>query len=347
MELMAEAHSAATLDNILEQPAGMAQALRLALRLAVGLRSLHEMGQVCGTLDPMRIHLVADEVVIEPAPEANCTGYTAPELLTGACPDVRSDVFAFGAVLYRMVTGRKPFPGNSVPEITQAVREHAPAPLDLPAGAQQQLGIHMPVLERLIFRSLEKDPNQRWQNIRAVYIELKLLNTAISRAPAAEARRSVEAQLRQQIARLEATLTARLGACEQSVAGLDGMISETRGLLAGSIDSIDAKLHSQTESIGSLHTAVSRTDVLLERVVESIGACDRAMLEMQRAASGTREHVQQVIEGIEARLGSQAGSIEALKSSIGRTEDVLERVVESIDSLQSFVLERSAELAAE
>jgi serine/threonine protein kinase/Tol biopolymer transport system component len=93
--------------------------------------------------------------------------YMAPEQHEGKAVDARADVFAFGAVLYEMLTGRKAFDGGSAPAVMAAVLNAEPAALDT---------IHQltsPSLERLVRKCLAKDPDDRWQTTRDLADELK------------------------------------------------------------------------------------------------------------------------------------------------------------------------------
>ena len=93
--------------------------------------------------------------------------YMAPEQLEGKEADARADVFAFGAVLYEMLTARKAFDGGSSAAVMAAVLNAEPAPL----AAIQPLVPRS--LERLIHKCLAKDPDQRWQTARDLADELK------------------------------------------------------------------------------------------------------------------------------------------------------------------------------
>ena len=79
--------------------------------------------------------------------------YMAPEQLQGKEADARSDLFAFGCVLYEMLSGKRAFDGGSAASVIAAILEREPAPLDL-----------APPLDRVIRRCLAKDPDQRFQN---------------------------------------------------------------------------------------------------------------------------------------------------------------------------------------
>ena len=81
--------------------------------------------------------------------------YMAPEQLQGKEADARSDLFAFGCVLYEMLTGKRAFEGESAASVIAAILEREPAPLDA-----------APPLDRVVRRSLAKDPDQRFQTAR-------------------------------------------------------------------------------------------------------------------------------------------------------------------------------------
>ena len=93
--------------------------------------------------------------------------YMAPEQLEGREADARSDLFAFGAVLYEMVTGRRAFAGESQASIIAAIMERDPPPI----STLQPLT--PPALDRLVRTCLAKDPDERWQTARDLVRELK------------------------------------------------------------------------------------------------------------------------------------------------------------------------------
>jgi eukaryotic-like serine/threonine-protein kinase len=81
--------------------------------------------------------------------------YMSPEQLHGKDADPRSDLFSFGCVLYEMLTGKRAFEGQSAASVIAAILEREPAPLQ-----------EAPPLERVVRRSLAKDPDQRFQTAR-------------------------------------------------------------------------------------------------------------------------------------------------------------------------------------
>ena len=93
--------------------------------------------------------------------------YMAPEQLEGKDADARTDIFAFGALLYEMVTGRKAFEGKSHANLVAAILEREPAPI----STIQPLT--PPVLDRIVRTCLAKDPDDRWQTARDLHRELQ------------------------------------------------------------------------------------------------------------------------------------------------------------------------------
>ncbi len=93
--------------------------------------------------------------------------YMAPEQLEGKEADARSDIFAFGAVLYEMVTGNKAFTGHSQASLIAAILEHEPAPI----SSIQPMS--PPAFGRLVKNCLAKDPEERLQTAHDVSLELK------------------------------------------------------------------------------------------------------------------------------------------------------------------------------
>ena len=92
--------------------------------------------------------------------------YMAPEQLEGQDADARTDIFAFGAVVYEMVTGQKAFAGKSQASLIASILTAAP-----PSLVQSQ-PLTPPALEHLVRVSLAKDPDARWQSMRDVHREL-------------------------------------------------------------------------------------------------------------------------------------------------------------------------------
>ena len=93
--------------------------------------------------------------------------YMAPEQLEGAPASERSDIFAFGAVVYEMVTGRRAFQGESRASLIAAILEREPPSITsvLPSAPS--------LLDHVVFRCLAKDPEERWASAHDLLMELQ------------------------------------------------------------------------------------------------------------------------------------------------------------------------------
>ena len=96
--------------------------------------------------------------------------YMAPEQVDGKEADARSDIFALGAVMYEMATGKRAFEGKTAASAMAAVLERDPAPISSLQPATP------PALDRLVKTCLEKDPDERWQTAHDVKLQLRQLS---------------------------------------------------------------------------------------------------------------------------------------------------------------------------
>ena len=197
-----------TLAERLEKGAlPLEQALRYAIEIADALDKAHSAGIVHRDLKPGNIKLtaagaklldfglaknaaplIAGPTSMAPTTPAGLTAqgtilgtlqYMAPEQLEGLDADARTDVFAFGTVLYEMVTGAKAFYGGSQASLVGAILKDTPKPM---SSALPRVS---PSLERVTFTCLEKRPEDRWQSMRDLARELKW----IAQSPRAESTR--------------------------------------------------------------------------------------------------------------------------------------------------------------
>jgi serine/threonine protein kinase/Tol biopolymer transport system component len=186
-------------DRLTRGAVPLSHALQVAVQIASALDGAHRAGIVHRDLKPANVFLLrsgasaaptaklldfglakASAVPIggaltQPAVASDLTTpgtilgtvqYMAPEQLEGKDADARADLFAFGAVLYEMVTGRKAFEGGSRASLIAAILEHEPLPL----SSLQPLT--PPILERIVNTCLAKDPDDRWQTARDLLREL-------------------------------------------------------------------------------------------------------------------------------------------------------------------------------
>jgi eukaryotic-like serine/threonine-protein kinase len=104
--------------------------------------------------------------------------YMSPEQIEGREADARSDIFAFGAVLYEMVTGNRPFQGKSQISVASSILEKDPEPLSV-------LKPETPAaFEHVVFACLQKNPEERFQTAHDLKLELQWIASGKSSAAA-------------------------------------------------------------------------------------------------------------------------------------------------------------------
>ncbi len=131
-------------DNVMVNSRGQAKVMDFGLAKLKGALKLTRSSSTVGTL-----------------------AYMAPEQLRGAEADARSDIFSFGVLLYEMITGRVPFEGAHEAALMYSITNEPPVPLEkyLPGAPSELLHI--------INRSLEKDPEDRYQSVHDMVIDIR------------------------------------------------------------------------------------------------------------------------------------------------------------------------------
>jgi serine/threonine protein kinase len=103
--------------------------------------------------------------------------YMAPEQFEGREADARSDIFAFGAMLYEMATGKRPFAGKTQIKVVSAILEDDPQPV-----SQVQRGLP-PVIDHVVQTCLQKIPDDRYQSAHDIGVELTWISRTAKRSP--------------------------------------------------------------------------------------------------------------------------------------------------------------------
>ena len=181
-------------DRISKGPIPLDEALPIAKQIADALEAAHEAGVIHRDLKPANIKVREDGTVkvldfglakaLDPSPEDDpsrsptltaaatqmgvilgTAAYMAPEQAKGKVADKRADVWAFGVVLYEMLTGRRAFEGGDVSEVMAGVIKSEPDWDALPTELPPALGTYLR-------RCLQKDPRERIRDIGDVRLAM-------------------------------------------------------------------------------------------------------------------------------------------------------------------------------
>ena len=212
--LVSELLEGETLRAVLDRGAlPQRKAIDYGVQIAQGLAAAHEKGIVHRDLKPENIFITRDgrikildfglaklvqtaggdpdDITLTSSNTAagvvmGTASYMAPEQVRGESIDARTDIFAFGAVLYEMLFGQRAFRHDTAAETMTAVLKEDPPELSDPVRSVS------PALERTVRRCLEKNPEQRFQSARDLSFALSALSGTDTSGPmraAAPARR--------------------------------------------------------------------------------------------------------------------------------------------------------------
>ena len=197
--LVSELLEGETLRGVLDRGSvSPRKAIEYAVQIAQGLAAAHEKGIVHRDMKPENIFVTKDArikildfglaKVAQKASAATSDGatmtsshtamgvvmgtasYMAPEQVRGETVDARTDIFAFGAVLYEMVSGKRAFRRDTAAETMTAVLKEDPPEL---TDTGQPVP---PTLDRIVRRCLEKNPEQRFQSAKDLSFALSALS---------------------------------------------------------------------------------------------------------------------------------------------------------------------------
>lgn len=161
--------------------------LRIMEQTCSALQFAHERNVIHRDIKPANLMLTADDTVKvtdfgtakilqfgtvqQTAHVMGTPSYMSPEQVKGRAVDGRSDIFSLGVMLYEMVTGEKPFPGQNITTVIYKIVNEAPVP-----PRQIDPSIH-PGISGVVMRALEKEPDQRYQSCREMLEDLRNYRT--------------------------------------------------------------------------------------------------------------------------------------------------------------------------
>ena len=190
-------------ETVRRGPLPLAKVIDYGIQLARGLAAAHQKGIVHRDLKPDNVFVTKEgrikildfglAKVIQPkdsvvalAPTMTMqgvamgtVGYMSPEQVRGLSTDHRTDIFAYGAILYEMAMGKRTFERPTSADTMSAILNEQPPPIS-------ELAPEMPVaLQRVVFRCLEKDADLRFQSASDLAFALEELSSSATSPPAA------------------------------------------------------------------------------------------------------------------------------------------------------------------
>ena len=184
-------------ERLSRGPIPYEEMLQLSIQIASGLDAAHHQGLIHRDLKPSNIMITGEGAKLldfglaklqlsqsdpnisaitqtTPLTGANTVlgtmQYMAPEQLEGKGADVRSDIFAFGAIMYEMSTGKRAFQGSSNATLIASIISQEPISISAVIPATP------PLFERLVKKCLSKEPRKRWQSVSDLSDELRWIS---------------------------------------------------------------------------------------------------------------------------------------------------------------------------
>jgi hypothetical protein len=328
--------------RLAEGPLPTPEALRYATLLAEVLRQIHDEGRTFGALTPSNIAINGSglELIVPQGQSEAITPYTAPEILQGHPADARSDIFAFGAIVYEMVTGRRAFDGDNADALAVSLTISLPAPTGIPA------------IDHVVSNCTAKDPSVRCPRMQKVILELKLMGFAAPRPDAITRQESVTAALRAETQQLETRVAALLDTHERAIVDMQQASGDAISELRARLANVEAELAPIQARSALLETLCQRIMAHVEQVQQNIEAIDERVNGMKdgvdilsQGATVLQDYVGARMHEFEQTLKSQRTAIASVVASQKQTDDVVEGVVGAMELLHTIVFDRAGEFS--
>jgi hypothetical protein len=353
----------------------VSEALRYAMQVGESLRKLHDAGECHGSVNPTNIYLteIGAELVAGTEEDASeITAYTAPELLLGRAPEPRSDIFSFGAVLYEMLTGHRAFEGESRATLS-ANLAGAPTPASGSPAADRLIGpclaknpdARTPRMQKILMelkllsvaaRRAEAATAPTKKDVEAAVMraEMQAFESRITARLAAHEQRVHEMQeaaveaMHAGVDTLRERIAARMAAHEEAVAEIQRSATEAVGTLKEQLVTMTGDLSAVQETILARPSEeelseriLSRVDRGFEAAGEHIGRLEKTLEDLRNHTAHFERSVAADLVDIEQNVKTHTAAIDSARTAMSQTDDLVERVVEALESLQTAVLDQT------
>jgi chromosome segregation ATPase len=223
-------------------------------------------------------------------------------------------------------------------------------------------------LDTFLASCLAKEPAGRWQRIQKAQMELRLLTVSARRAEPPAHRENVAAQVRAEVQEaLASHFAPRLDVQERAMTEIQQATSASLQAVQAHLCTIDAKIAAAQESTKRTDEAIARlnlrissfeernpasgerianAELLLQAASERVSRVEQTSESVRQQAASFAENAALQLHAIEQTVRSQADALESARTALAQTDDLVERVVEALDSLQTIVLERSEDRTA-
>jgi hypothetical protein len=299
------------------------------------------------------------------------TPYTAPEVALEQCPaDTRSDIFSFGAIVFEILTGRPAFAGDNEAALAASLCS-SPTPSCGRPAIDRLIGGCLAKHPGARWQSIQKIALELKLGAAAA----RRANTPAPLRLIAGPVTGASADIHHDIRQIEARMAARLQAHEQSVSeamnvlraqlaavGAQLAVSQGRPLkrdaglepAAKSLDAFGANTGAAAMStVADLRQSVDRLNERVFQLEQPGGAglpagleqtvegMSRQLVLMDTLLASLHENVAADLSDFEVQLKAHTVSLDSAHLAMGQTDDLVERVVEALQSLQSTILEQS------
>jgi DNA repair exonuclease SbcCD ATPase subunit len=308
------------------------------------------------------------------------TPYTAPEILLGRPAEPRTDIFSFGAVLFEMLTGHRAFEGEGRNTLA-ANLAGAPTPSSGSPAADRLIGpclaknpdARTPRMQKILMElkllgvaarraeaaagatrkesesAVLRGEMQAFESRIAARLAAQEQRVAEMQRAAADATQSVTQELHNEFAQVESQIVARISQHEETVTEIQRSATDALSSLKDQLQTLTSELAAVQESLASRPSEselseriLSRVDLGFEAAAEHIGRLEKTVEELRNHTAHFERSVAADLVDLEQHVKANTAGLETARTAMAQTDDLVERVVEALESLQTAVLDQGA-----